>query len=55
MMVKAGLRAALDALCKGASEAIKSGYTIIVLSDRGVNAEHAAIRHCSRPAPCIII
>ena len=40
---EAGLRAALDALCKGASDAIESGYTIIVLSDRGVNAEHAAI------------
>ena len=40
---EAGLRAALDALCKGASDAIESGYTIIVLSDRGVNAEYAAI------------
>jgi glutamate synthase (NADPH) large chain len=40
---EAGLRAALDALCKGASAAIESGYTIIVLSDRGVNAEFAAI------------
>jgi len=38
-----GLRSALDALCKGASDAIASGYTIIVLSDRGVNADHAAI------------
>jgi glutamate synthase (NADPH/NADH) large chain len=38
-----GLRAALDSLCKGASDAIESGYTIIVLSDRGVNAEYAAI------------
>ena len=40
---EAGLRAALDALCKGASDAIESGYTIIVLSDRGVNADYAAI------------
>ena len=40
---EAGLRAALDQLCKGASEAIESGYTIIVLSDRGVNADLAAI------------
>ncbi len=40
---EAGLRAALDALCKGASDAIESGYTIVVLSDRGVNADHAAI------------
>jgi glutamate synthase (ferredoxin) len=38
-----GLRAALDVLCGGASNAIESGYTIIVLSDRGVNAEYAAI------------
>src|ERR1700683_4446331 len=38
-----GMRAALDALCKGASDAIESGYTIIVLSDRGVNADYAAI------------
>ncbi|HEV2170432.1 MAG TPA: glutamate synthase central domain-containing protein, partial [Candidatus Binatus sp.] len=40
---EAGLRTALDALCKAASEAIESGYTIIVLSDRGVNAEYTAI------------
>ena len=40
---EAGLRAALDALCKGASDAIESGYTIIVLSDRGVNAAYTAI------------
>ena len=40
---EAGLRSALDALCKGASDAIDSGYTIIVLSDRGVNADYAAI------------
>src|SRR6202050_1632650 len=38
-----GMRAALDALCKGASDAIESGYTIIVLSDRGVDADYAAI------------
>jgi glutamate synthase (NADPH) large chain len=38
-----GLRSALDALCRGASDAIESGYTIIVLSDRGVNADSAAI------------
>ncbi len=38
-----GLRSALDTLCKGASDAIESGYTIIVLSDRGVNADFAAI------------
>ncbi|MDB5108631.1 MAG: glutamate synthase large subunit, partial [Candidatus Binatus sp.] len=40
---EAGLRAALDVLCRDASGAIASGYTIIVLSDRGVNEEFAAI------------
>ena len=37
------MRAALDDLCRRASEAIAGGYTIIVLSDRGVDAEHAPI------------
>ncbi len=40
---EAGLRAALDDLCRRASEAIAGGYTIIVLSDRGVDAGHAPI------------
>src|SRR5258708_4595078 len=39
----AGLRSSLAALCDGASKAIESGSTIIVLSDRGVNADYAAI------------
>src|SRR5579875_873249 len=39
----AGLRRALDALCAAASEAVAAGYTIIVLSDRGVNRELAPI------------
>jgi glutamate synthase (NADPH/NADH) large chain len=39
----AGLRRALDALCAAASEAVAAGCTIIVLSDRGVNAELAPI------------
>jgi glutamate synthase (NADPH) large chain len=38
-----GLRAALDALCRDASKAIEAGSTIIVLSDRGVNQDYAAI------------
>jgi glutamate synthase (NADPH/NADH) large chain len=38
-----GMRAALDRLCREASEAIANGYTIIVLSDRGIDAEHAAV------------
>jgi glutamate synthase domain-containing protein 2/glutamate synthase domain-containing protein 1/glutamate synthase domain-containing protein 3 len=40
---EAGLRTALEVLCRAASKAIAAGYTIIVLSDRGVNAEYAAI------------
>jgi glutamate synthase domain-containing protein 2/glutamate synthase domain-containing protein 1/glutamate synthase domain-containing protein 3 len=39
----AGMRSALDALCGAASRAIADGRTIIVLSDRGVNAEMAPI------------
>jgi glutamate synthase domain-containing protein 2/glutamate synthase domain-containing protein 1/glutamate synthase domain-containing protein 3 len=38
-----GLRAALDELCERASRAIADGYTIIILSDRGVDAAHMAI------------
>ncbi len=38
-----GLRESLDELCRQASAAIDQGYTIIVLSDRGVNAEWAPI------------
>jgi glutamate synthase domain-containing protein 2/glutamate synthase domain-containing protein 1/glutamate synthase domain-containing protein 3 len=40
---ESGLREALDELCRRASEAIAHGYTIIVLSDRGVDASHAPI------------
>ena len=40
---EAALRSALDELCQKVSRAIVDGYTIIVLSDRGVNAEYAAI------------
>ncbi|HYB91493.1 MAG TPA: glutamate synthase large subunit [Candidatus Binataceae bacterium] len=40
---EAGLRGALDELCRRASEAIDAGYTIIVLSDRGVDREYAPI------------
>src|SRR3989475_736218 len=38
-----GLRAALDALCSRASKAVANGYTILVLSDRGVDATHVPI------------
>jgi glutamate synthase domain-containing protein 2/glutamate synthase domain-containing protein 1/glutamate synthase domain-containing protein 3 len=38
-----GLRSALDELCRRSSAAIDEGYTIVVLSDRGVNSEWAPI------------
>src|SRR5260370_16841954 len=38
---EAGLRAALDALCKGASEAIEPGYTIIVFSALPLTSAHS--------------
>jgi glutamate synthase (NADPH/NADH) large chain len=37
------LKAALDRLCAGASQAIRDGYSIIVLSDRGVDSNWAPI------------
>ena len=43
----AGLKASLDRICREASEAIEQGYSILVLSDRGVDAAHAAI-------PCLL-
>src|SRR5579875_1547241 len=39
----AALEAALEELCAQASRAIAEGYTIIVLSDRGVDADHLPI------------
>jgi glutamate synthase domain-containing protein 2/glutamate synthase domain-containing protein 1/glutamate synthase domain-containing protein 3 len=44
--VKAGekrLEEAVDTLCRSASLAIKSGYTLLILSDRGVDEEYAPI------------
>jgi glutamate synthase (NADPH/NADH) large chain len=38
-----GIGNALDVLCRRASEAVASGYTILVLSDRGVDAGNAPI------------
>ncbi len=38
-----GMEKALENLCVRVSEAIESGATIIILSDRGVDEEHAAI------------
>ena len=37
------LERSMDLLCKQASEAVGEGYEILVLSDRGVDAEHAPI------------
>ena len=38
-----GLRRALDGLCRRASLAIKAGYTLLILSDRGMDEEYAPI------------
>ena len=38
-----GLGAAVDELCRQASQAIKAGYKFLILSDRGVNEEWAPI------------
>ncbi|MGE5849730.1 MAG: glutamate synthase large subunit, partial [Candidatus Methylomirabilota bacterium] len=38
-----GLDRALQQLCRKASQAIQRGYTILILSDRGVDLEHAPI------------
>ena len=37
------LERAMDALCSKASQAIDEGYTILILSDRGIDADHAPI------------
>ncbi len=39
----AELRSALDALCSAAGEAVDEGYNIVILNDRGCDAEHVAI------------
>ena len=40
---EAELERAVDGLCRRASLAIKSGYTLLILSDRGIDQEYAAI------------
>ena len=40
---EAGLRSALDELSRRASLAVKSGYTLLILSDRGVDKNYAPI------------
>ena len=39
----AGLKGAMDKLCQQASQAIEDGATILVLSDKGMDANHAPI------------
>jgi glutamate synthase domain-containing protein 2/glutamate synthase domain-containing protein 1/glutamate synthase domain-containing protein 3 len=38
-----GLERAMAELCRKASEAVRAGHNILILSDRGVDARHAAI------------
>ncbi len=38
-----GLEKALDDLCRQASRAIKSGYTLLIISDRGIDQDYAPI------------
>ncbi|HEY3827540.1 MAG TPA: glutamate synthase large subunit, partial [Bryobacteraceae bacterium] len=40
---EAGLERALDGLCRRATLSIQDGYTILILSDRGINAQYAPI------------
>ena len=40
---EAGLRAAIDDLCKKAAESVDEGVNYIILSDRDIDVEHAAI------------
>src|ERR1700747_1487666 len=40
---EAGLKRALDELCQRASLAVKAGYSLLILSDRGVTKDYAPI------------
>src|SRR5579859_1261948 len=40
---EAGLKRALDELCQRASLAVKAGYSLLILSDRGVDKDYAPI------------
>jgi len=44
---EAGLQRALDELCRRASQAVKAGYSLLILSDRGVEKDYA-------PIPCLL-
>lgn len=37
------LKAALDRICRYASDAVEDGFEVIILSDRAIDSEHAAI------------
>ncbi|MFO0975686.1 MAG: glutamate synthase large subunit [Planctomycetaceae bacterium] len=39
----AGLRTALDRICREARQAIREGYSLVVLSDRGISAERVPV------------
>lgn len=41
--LKGALKAALDRICQYAKDAINDGYSILVLSDRAIDTDHAAI------------
>ncbi|HLV87045.1 MAG TPA: glutamate synthase large subunit [Candidatus Sulfotelmatobacter sp.] len=42
-----GLRRALDELCQRASRSVRAGYSLLILSDRGVDKDYA-------PIPCLL-
>jgi glutamate synthase (NADPH) large chain len=44
---EAGLKRALDELCQRASLAVQAGYSLMIISDRGVNKDYA-------PIPCLL-
>jgi glutamate synthase (NADPH) large chain len=44
---EAGLKRALDELCQRASFAVRAGYSLLILSDRGVDKDYA-------PIPCLL-
>jgi glutamate synthase (NADPH) large chain len=44
---EAGLKRALDELCQRASRAVRAGYSLLILSDRGVDKDYA-------PIPCLL-
>jgi glutamate synthase (NADPH) large chain len=43
LLYRGNLEKELDRVCREAEEAIKEGYTFLLLTDRGVDAEHAAL------------